>query len=422
MKKVLAFLLVAALALSFAVMASADTPAATTATASDNVEFNADDVAKLTDGKTDEAVVFTNKTDDAATVEISFDLGEAKTLSAVDFTCAADAKPSTLDVFVSLDGKDYYSVTSEEGSCKVDASAEAVTTNFAARIAVNARYVKAKVTFTGKTLSISEIGVTTAAAETKNFDPNHAFGYTVDGTASGTFYTAVFTEPGDYTLNGGDHPKAFTGCQITIATWDDTAKAYKIRFNESNTWDAATSSSKHATDTVTLAENEILLAIGTQGNINKENEDDTTYAAAKWLMRGMKEGDWIVLDTDAKTYQLFPAAHEFTGTDTPSSSEPTSSEPTSSEPTSSEPTSSEPTSSEPAASEPTSSEPTASEPTSSEPTASEPASSAPASSAPASSAPASSSSPAAGDSGMLVFAVLGVLSVAGVAVALKVRH
>lgn len=377
MKRVLACLLIAALALSFAVVASADDKTATTATASDNVEFNKDDVAKLTDGKTDEAVVFTNKTDDAATVEISFDLGEAKTLSAVDFTCADDAKPSALDVSVSLDGKDYYVITAEEGSCK-----DAVTTNFAARIAVNARYVKAKVTFTGKTLSISEIGVTPAAADTKNFDPNHAFGYTVDGTASGAFYTAVFTEPGEYTLNGGDHPKAFTGCQITIATWDDTVKAYKIRFNECNGWDAATSSSKHATESVTLKEGEILLAIGTQGNINKENEDDTTYAAAKWLMRGVKEGDWIVLDKDAKTYQLFPASHEFAKADTPASSEPTSSEPASSEPASSEPASSEPASSE----------------------------------------PASSSKPAAGDSGMLVFAVLGVLSVAGVAVAVKTRH
>ena len=61
MKKVLAFLLVAALALSFAVVASADTPSATTATASDNVEFNADDVAKLTDGKTDEAMNIFNR-------------------------------------------------------------------------------------------------------------------------------------------------------------------------------------------------------------------------------------------------------------------------------------------------------------------------------------------------------------------------
>ncbi len=370
MKRVLACLLVAALALSFAVVASADDKTATTATASDNVEFNNDDVAKLTDGKTDEAVVFTNKTDDAATVEITFDLGEAKTLSAVDFTCADDAKPSALDVSVSLDGKDYYVVTAEEGSCKVAADATAVTTNFAARIAVNARYVKAKVTFTGKTLSISEIGVTPAAADTKNFDPNHAFGYTPD-SAPGTPGTGLFKTPGDYDLTLTEETKYLKSSQITVATWDDTVKAYKVRFNLVNPWPDG------HTGKVTLAENEILLAIQTQGNINKDNEDDTTYAAAKWLMRGVKEGDWIVLDESAKTYQILPASHEFAKADTPASSEPTSSEPASSEPASSEP---------------------------------------------ASSAPASSSAPAAGDSGMLVFAVLGVLSVAGVAVAVKARH
>ena len=383
MKKVLAFLLVAALALSFAVVASADEQAATTVTAPDTVEFNKDDVAKLTDGKTDEAVVFTNTADGAATVEISFDLGEVKTLSAVDFTCADDAKPSALDVFVSLDGKDYYSVTAEEGSCTVAADATAVTTNFSARIAVNARYVKAKVTFTGKTLSISEIAAAVAAENTTNFDPNNAFTYTEEGTASGTFRTAVFKDTGDYTLNGGDHPKAFTGCQITIATWDDTVKAYKIRFNESNTWDPVASASKHATETVTLAENEILLAISTQGNINKDSNDDTTYAAAKWLMRGMKEGDWVVLDENAKTFQMFPASHDFTKADTPSTSEPSESTPAESTPSESTPAESTPAESTPAA---------------------------------------SSTAPAAGDSGMLVFAVLGVLSVAGVAVALKARR
>lgn len=370
MKKVLAFLLVAALALSFAVVASADEQAATTVTAPDNVEFNKDDVAKLTDGKTDEAVVFTNKTDGAATVEISFDLGEAKTLSAVDFTCADDAKPSALDVSVSLDGKDYYVITAEEGACK-----DAVTTNFAARIAVNARYVKAKVTFTGKTLSISEIGVTPAAADTKNFDPNHAFGYTPE-SAPGTPGTGLFKTPGDYDLTLTEETKYLKSSQITIATWDDTVKAYKVRFNLVNPWPDG------HTGKVTLAENEILLAIQTQGSINKENEDDTTYAAAKWLMRGVKEGDWIVLDENAKTYQILPASHDFTKADTPATSEPSSSEPASSEPASSEPASSEPASSE----------------------------------------PASSSKPAAGDSGMLVFAVLGVLSVAGVAVAVKTRH
>lgn len=373
MKRVLACLLVAALALSFAVVASADEKAATTVTASDTVEFNKDDVAKLTDGKTDEAVVFTNKADDAATIEISFDLGEVKTLSAVEFTCADNTEQSELEVSVSLDGKDYYVMTGEKGSLGegVIEGGNPITTKFGARIAVNARYVKAKLTFTNKTLSISEVTVKMAEDGVTNFNPDHVFGYTTDGTVQGAYYTALFKEKGEYTLNGSEHPKALVGCQITVATWDDTVKAYKIRFNECNLWDTTINASKHATESVTLADNEILLAISTRGNISKDSEDDTTYAAAKIIMRGLKEGDWIVLDEKVKTYQMFPASHDFTKADTPTD-EPTESTPTESTPTESTPTSSD--------------------------------------------------KPAAGDSGMLVFAVLGVLSVAGVAVAVKTRR
>ena len=68
-------------------------------------------------------------------------------------------------------------------------------------------------------------------------------------------------------------------------------------------------------------------------------------------------------------------------------------------------------------------EPAASETTSSEPASSAPATSTPSESAPASSAPAASSNgPTTGDSGVLVFAVLGVVAVAGVAIAVKTRH
>ena len=97
----------------------------------------------------------------------------------------------------------------------------------------------------------------------------------------------------------------------------------------------------------------------------------------------MKAGDWIVLDENAKTFQMFPASHDFTKADTPSPSEPAESTPAESTPSESTPAESTPAESTPAA---------------------------------------SSTAPAAGDSGMLVFAVLGVLSVAGVAVALKARR
>ena len=106
------------------------------------------------------------------------------------------------------------------------------------------------------------------------------------------------------------------------------------------------------------------------------------------------------------------------------SSEDTSSEDTSSEDTSSEDTSSEDTSSEETSSEDTSSEDTSSEDTSSEDTSSEDTSSEDSSSeAPVtSSEDTSSEPPKPGDAGVTLFVILGVLALAGAAVAIKVRN
>ena len=107
------------------------------------------------------------------------------------------------------------------------------------------------------------------------------------------------------------------------------------------------------------------------------------------------------------------------------SSEDTSSEDTSSEDTSSEDTSSEDTSSEDTSSEDTSSEDTSSEDTSSEDTSSEDTSSEDTSSEVppvTSSEDTSSEPPKPGDAGVTLFVILGVLALAGAAVAIKVRN
>ena len=101
------------------------------------------------------------------------------------------------------------------------------------------------------------------------------------------------------------------------------------------------------------------------------------------------------------------------------SSEDTSSEDTSSEDTSSEDTSSEDTSSEDTSSEDTSSEDTSSEETSSEDTSSEDTSS---ETPVTSSEDTSSEPPKPGDAGVTLFVILGVLALAGAAVAIKVRN
>ena len=106
--------------------------------------------------------------------------------------------------------------------------------------------------------------------------------------------------------------------------------------------------------------------------------------------------------------------------DEPTSSEDTSSDDTSSEDTSSEDTSSEDTSSEDTSSEETSSEDTSSEDTSSEDTSSEDTSS----EVPpvTSSEDSSVEPPKPGDAGVTLFVILGVLALAGAAVAIKVRN
>ena len=68
-------------------------------------------------------------------------------------------------------------------------------------------------------------------------------------------------------------------------------------------------------------------------------------------------------------------------------------------------------------------EPSTSEPSTSTPSTSTPSTSTPSTSTPATSSPAASSSgPSTGDAGVLVFAVLGVVAIVGVAVAVKTRH
>ncbi len=78
---------------------------------------------------------------------------------------------------------------------------------------------------------------------------------------------------------------------------------------------------------------------------------------------------------------------------------------------------------EPSTSEPSTSTPSTSTPSTSTPSTSTPSTSTPSTSAPATSSPAASSSgPSTGDAGVLVFAVLGVVAIVGVAVAVKTRH
>lgn len=234
------------------------------------------------------------------------------------------------------------------------------TADFSTRMALKAKYVKATVTFSDETLKVKEIATVAGNADVASFAPNTAFSY-LDGD-KGDWLEGGYTI-GVFTKAGDydlakDQDNRLKGAQITVATYDASIKAYKVDSNTVNPWPDG------HTGKVTLKDGQILVAIQSQGNINAENADDHASAAAKWLMRGVVPGDYITLNGGALT--ILPASHKFAAdkpddnkSETPSTNEP-SKDNTSKVPT--------------------------------------------------------------GDNGVVLFAVLGLVACAGVAVAVKTRH
>ena len=241
-----------------------------------------------------------------ATVEFVVDLGEEKVISGVYMDCFKDtncmiAVPSVL-FYASADGVDYYCLNNEgKATAKTDAE-ECKTVSLASdstRAAVKARYVKAVATFKNGWIFVSEIGVseptTEQAAEAQNLKGSYAY---LDGAIEGKSIGLFDSADGELDL-ATSLDGMFKNCQIVIGKYDASVKAYKISRNTVNPWPNGNEG------TVSLAKDEILLAISTGGNL----ADGVTYSTAKWIARGLGEG-WFVVNDNA-TVDFYPAAHTF---------------------------------------------------------------------------------------------------------------
>ena len=368
-------------------------PVTVTVTKGD-VKYNEETLDKLVDGDRDLGatafgsaglISFQNPgfKDGNATVEITVDLGEVKAIGSVyadffrddnDTTGSFISLPSAVEITVSANGKDYYDVNAgnavaiAEGD---DVKMNTIAVDFSTRLALNVRYIKAVVTFDNEWIFLSEIGVGAAPENGIPMNPAAPFAYTEGETPR--YGVGLYTEAGDYDLSSNEEGVFFKNAQIVIAAWDEATEAYKIIRNTVNPWPDGYD------ETVTLNEGEILLAIATQGNINAENEDDTIYAGMKWLVRGLKVGDYVVMDTENKTVTFYPSTHDFTAPSEPVDP-PTTPDPGDSDSDSTDPGNTDPDNGDSGDKAPT------------------------------------------GDKGVLVFAVLSVVALAGAAVAVKGRR
>lgn len=324
MKKLIALMLTVVMALSVCVFTvTAEEPSITATVTNGSVEIP-EDLSKLIDGNDGmDATAFGHSTllgfkntgfahaegvDAAveATVEFVYDLGEIKSLKGVFMNFFKDSNSMitvpSVNFYVSVDGKDYYEMNAL-GALNGDSAAETATVSLASqatRANVAVRYIKAVATFKNGWIFASEIGY---VASENGMNPAGPYTYVADSTVDPGIGLITAAGSYDLSINDKDAGGLFKNAQIVIATFDATVGAYKIRFNKCNPWPGG-----HA-ETVTLADNEIMLAVNTGGTL-AGNENDI-YSGAKWILRGMKEGDYVAVDTEAGTVSFYPSTHTF---------------------------------------------------------------------------------------------------------------
>lgn len=190
MKKILAFLLVAVMAvvcMSSVLSVSAEEASVTVVVTKGAAAYDEAKLGKLVDGDRDlnatafgsaGLVSFMNsnfRNEDGSvregaenvTVELTVDLGEAKTIGSVyldffrddnDRTGSFISLPSAVKVAVSADGVDYHDVNAIAIPEGVDLKVNTLTADFSDSVESNVRYIKATVTFDNEWIFMSEIG------------------------------------------------------------------------------------------------------------------------------------------------------------------------------------------------------------------------------------------------------------------------
>ena len=245
-----------------------------------------------------------------ATIELVRDLGSVQAISKITLNAFKDSNSMialpTVNFYVSVDGVNYYQINAGAAVAPKDDLAEtataAITADFSTRIAVNARYVKAVATFQNGWIFLSELSVTAAAEG--NYVDNLDAGYAYTEHSVPNPGIGIFTsEDGelDLSTNDGGTGKLFRNAQLIKAKYNADKGVYEIIYSKVNPWPDGHSG------TETMAEDEILVAISTGGNIAA----DANFSGAKWLARGLKEGDYIVLNEGIITF--YPADGKLPG-------------------------------------------------------------------------------------------------------------
>lgn len=330
-RKLLAALLCAALVLVpvAAFTAGAAGTASVSATVDNAEAITSDALTKLIDGDTAAdattvsdkmAVIRSSDAEKETTVVLTVDLGESKTLGGVSLSAFIDAENGvaapSVKVALSKDGKEFYNITAESKPLTAAETTGAVAkiNTDTTRIVTKAQYLKLTVTFTGTSVALTEIAALAGKEGIEAVELDEAYSYSehlgsdpdivvldkTDGT-NGTF-DLTYTTPVEDRGNGALY---LQNSQLIKAVYDETVDAYKVLYSKVNPWPSG------HTGTETLTDGEILISIVTNGNLNAENASQSRYSCAKWIARGLVEGDYIQLDQNAKTLTFYPASHTF---------------------------------------------------------------------------------------------------------------
>lgn len=249
------------------------------------------------------------------TIEFVYDLGEVKPVSSANLNVFVDtnsmiSKPESVVIYGSVDGDCWYKLNGE-GGAKIPAGTEltewAITTD-ATRAYFNLQYVKAVVTLNDGWLFASELSVDVVAepVEGSTCNPAGPYKYVTTGTAGIRVYTPAEQPEGGYDLSKPETKNA----QVVKLKATDIKGVYDITFNLCNPWPDGQSG------IMTLADDELLVAINTGGKIIKGDGTADIESAAKWALRGMTKdntddgigsGDYAVVADG--TISFFPAAH-----------------------------------------------------------------------------------------------------------------
>ena len=244
-----------------------------------------------------------------ATLELVVDLGSVQTITKITLNAFKDSNSMialpTVSFYASLDGVNFYEMNSGKAVAPAADAAEtataAITADFSTRILANARYIKAVATFKNGWVFLSELNVTTTDAEGEDLGAGYAY---VDSYMEGYCIGVYHPEDGELDLTQNGDGKMLKSAQLIKAKYNADKGAYEVIYSKVNPWPAGHEG------TETLAEGEILVAISTQGNVGTD-----AFTGAKWIARGLKEGDLITLKDGVINF--YPADGKLPGEDAP---------------------------------------------------------------------------------------------------------